>query len=47
MVSLVFLALFALNLDEKVAPAVKQAVCTILGGEDCGEEPVASCPRSA
>ena len=37
-VSLVFLALFALNLDEKIAPAVKQSVCTILGGEDCGEQ---------
>jgi hypothetical protein len=44
-VSLVFLALFALNLDEKIAPAVKQSVCTILGGEDCGEEPVAQLPE--
>ena len=44
-VSLVFLALFALNLDAKVAPAVDQAVCTILGGEDCGEEPVAQVPE--
>lgn len=44
-VSLVFLALFALNLDEKVAPAVDEAVCTILGGESCGEEPVAQVPE--
>jgi hypothetical protein len=44
-VSLVFLALFALNLDEKVSPAVEKAVCTILGGESCGEEPVAQVPE--
>jgi len=44
-VSLVFLALFALNLDEKVAPAVEDAVCTILGGENCGEEPVVQVPE--
>src|SRR5829696_4539105 len=44
-VSLVFLALFALNLDEKIAPAVKQSVCTILGVEHCGEEPVAQLPE--
>src|SRR5919112_3248868 len=44
-VSLVFLALFALDLDEKIAPAVKQSVCTILGGKDCGEEPVAQVPE--
>jgi hypothetical protein len=37
-VSLVFLALFALSLDEKVAPAVERAVCQILGGESCGQE---------
>ena len=37
-VSLVFLALFALNLDEKVAPAVERAVCQILGGESCAQE---------
>ncbi len=37
-VSLVFLALFALNLDEKVAPAVEKAVCQILGGESCAQE---------
>ena len=44
-VSLVFLALFALNLDEKIAPAVEDAVCTILGGENCGEETVAQVPE--
>src|SRR5215218_6886369 len=44
-VSLVFLALFALDLDEKVAPAVEDAVCTILGGEHCGEEPVVQVPE--
>jgi len=44
-VSLVFLALFALNLDEKIAPAVEQSVCTILGVEHCGEEPVAQLPE--
>src|SRR5919112_853095 len=44
-VSLVFLALFALDLDEKIAPAVKQSVCTILGGEHCGEEPSAQVPE--
>jgi len=44
-VSLVFLALFALNLDEKIAPAVDEAVCTILGGENCGEQPVAQVPE--
>ena len=37
-VSLVFLALFALNLDEKVAPAVERAVCQILGGESCDQQ---------
>jgi hypothetical protein len=37
-VSLVFLALFALDLDEKVAPAVEKAVCQILGGESCAQE---------
>ena len=37
-VSLVFLALFALNLDEKVAPAVEKAVCQILGGESCDQQ---------
>ena len=37
-VSLVFLALFALNLDEKVAPAVEKAVCQILGGENCDQQ---------
>src|SRR5687767_10481190 len=44
-VALVFLALFALNLDGKVAPAVEKAVCQILGGESCGEEPVAQVPE--
>ncbi len=44
-VALIFVALFALNLDEKVAPAVDQAVCTILGGESCGEDPVAQVPE--
>ena len=37
-VALVFVALFALNLDEKVAPAVEKAVCQILGGESCGQQ---------
>ena len=37
-VALVFVALFALNLDEKVAPAVEKAVCQILGGESCAQQ---------
>jgi hypothetical protein len=44
-VALIFLAVFALNLDDKVAPAIDEAVCTILGGEDCGEQPVAQVPE--
>jgi hypothetical protein len=44
-VALIFVALFALNLDGKVAPAIDEAVCTILGGEDCGEQPVAQVPE--
>ena len=44
-VALIFLALFALNLDDRVAPAIDEAVCTILGGEDCAEEPVAQVPE--
>jgi Flp pilus assembly pilin Flp len=44
-VALVFLALFALNLDDRVAPAIDDAVCTILGGERCGEPPVAQVPE--
>jgi hypothetical protein len=44
-VALIFLALFALNLDEEVAPAIDDAVCTILGGENCGEPPVAQVPE--
>ena len=38
LVSAIFLAMFALNLDDKVAPAVERAVCTILGGESCAQE---------
>ena len=44
-VALIFLALVALDLDERVAPAVEDAVCTILGGESCGEQPVAQVPE--
>jgi hypothetical protein len=38
LVAAIFLALFALNLDEKVAPAVEKAVCQILGGESCDQQ---------
>ena len=38
LVSAIFLAMFALNLDDKVAPAVERAVCQILGGESCAQE---------
>jgi hypothetical protein len=44
-VALVFVALFALDLDDRVAPAVEDAVCQILGGEGCGEAPVAQVPE--
>src|SRR5215216_115060 len=38
LVAAIFLALFALNLDQKVAPAVEKAVCQILGGESCDQQ---------
>jgi hypothetical protein len=45
-VALIFVALFALDLDDRVAPAIDEAVCTILGGESCGEQPVAQMPET-